>query len=275
MITVHCLAGLSPTGRRGPTGSAHLGGQLFRAPFERRDVLYNNAVATLATATEAAEKAHAAAIAAKGPIVLFGVSHGARALCLMLRDGPDLDPEKVVVVMMANPERKYGGALTIPSSGHAANFGGPGIPDDTSIRVYDIARQYDYWADYPNVSGSTKALRNVREGLAQDLLFRNGPHSDYSMVSIGDPANLTYTEGTRTYILAPTLPMPMCRRVWWDLKRECLEDAKERPEVEKGYSRPFTVPPQTVARTATGAGYDVKARAAVRLSPPPPWNPFS
>lgn len=268
MTAVYCLAGLSPTGRRGPTGNNHLGGQLFRPPFQRHDILYNNAVASLATATEAAEKAHDVASRAKGPTVLFGVSHGARALCLLLRDEPDFDPEKVAVVMMGNPERKYGGLK--PS-----DFGGVGIPDDTPFRVYDVARQYDYWADYPNGTNKTTALRNVREGQLQDVLFRNGPHSDYSMVYIGDPANVVWKEDNRTYILAPTLPMPMCRRVWWDLKRECLEDAKVRAEVEKGYNRPKPVPVPTVARTQASAGYDVKARAAIRVSGPPPWDPFA
>lgn len=264
MIPVYCLAGFSTRTPR--MGDDQLGGQLFRNPFTRRDVLYPNNVPTRANAEIGAEQV--AEIAPRpGPKIFTGYSMGARALCIYLRSNPDIDPAENVFVLLANPERKYGGLK--PS-----DYGGPGIPDDTPFRVFDVARQYDFWADYPDKTSKDAAAKNCLAGELVTIFGGASIHGDYSMVRMNDPNNSTYVEGNRTYILAPTFPAPSVRRWWWDPNREALEDQKLRPAIEAGYTRPVPAPFTSIKWYPGGAGFDTSSRRAARRVNPPTWNPF-
>lgn len=267
-ITTYCFAPLAvgPVKKMLPN---HLGQQLFKGDFTRQDVLYDNTKATLATATQAADKAYDIARKAKGPIVLCGHSHGARALALLLRRYPDLDPEKVVFVLTGNPERKYGGMFTIPGAPIKSSFSvTPGIPADTAFRVWDVSRQYEFFADYPDKLPNSKAVSNALAG--------SGLHLDYSGVRIGDPNNVVHVEGTVSYVMQPTFPMPSCQKLFWSADREGREDAKIRAQIEAAYTRPTTLKPkpQKVKRYPNGAGYDVVTRRTVAPLATPAWNPF-
>lgn len=265
MIRVHTLNGLIPIpGAITLLPANWCGGQLFKTPFSRKDIRYQNWAPLLSFAQAAANKVVAEA-RKPGQKIFFGHSMGAEVLCLVLRSDPDFDPAENVFVMTGNPERKYGGMLTSPINTAPAAYGGIGFPADTPYRVWDVARQYDRYADYPT-SSVKAALDNNKAGA--------GLHLDYSGVRVGDPNNVKFVEGNVTYELQPTFPMPSCRRLFWAAKREALEDRKLRPSVEKGHNRPFTVPAQNVIR-ANGAALNPDTGQALRLPSTPIWNPFA
>lgn len=157
-----------------------------------------------------------------GPVVVFGHSMGAQVASKWLRErGPssDVDPARVRFLLCGNPERKYGGALCVASTPKylgltvQPSYGGPGIPDDTPYTVIDYARQYDFWADAPTVADPSKeAAKNGSQGI----------HCNYFKTGLDDPDVLSYTEGTRTYLLKPTV----------------LSDRVLQAVIEQSYKRP-------------------------------------
>lgn len=267
---VYTLAGLIPVpGAQTVMPNNYLGRQLATEPFSRQDIRYQNWAPVRAWAEAAANKV--LVLARKpGKKIFLGHSEGAEVLCIVLRWNPDIDPDENVFAMTGNPERKYGGMLTAPDgvrpSWAKPAYGGIGFPADTPFRVWDVARQYDRFADFPNLNVAA-ALANNQDG--------GGFHLDYSGVRIGDPSNVKLVEGNVTYEMQPSYPAPSCRKPWWSPDRQALEDAKARPTIEKGYTRPFKVPAQRIIRGANAVGYDTTTRRAVRLQDAPIWNPFA
>lgn len=270
-VPVYCLAGMSNNPRM---GDDHMAAQLFRTPYDRRDVIYPNRVVPLVNIDVAVGKV--AAIAAKpGRKVFFGHSAGARALCRYLRTEPDIDVDDNVFVLTGNQERKYGGANVVGLL-PAADYGGTGIPADCPFRVFDVARQYAFPEDCPT-QRTSKAMANVWAEL-NPIKFRPAFHSDYANVRINDPANAVHIEGPTNnhhYILVPSAVMPQCIKLWWGPEREALEDAKIRAEVELAYERPYDSLPVAGARwTTQGAGITAQGQA-VRQAPVPVWDPWA
>lgn len=161
--------------------------------------------------------------ATAGQVVVFGHSMGAQVIYKWLREvGPtsDIDPTRVKFLSCGNPERKYGGTLRVPTVPRTSfglkvqpTYGGPGIPGDTPYTVIDYVRQYDWWADYPNVENpSTEAMRNASVGI----------HMNYWGVGLDDPDVRSHTEGNVTYLLKPTR----------------LKSPSQQEIVEQSYIRP-------------------------------------
>jgi hypothetical protein len=174
-----------------------------------------------------------------------------------------------IPTVRVRPERKYGGMFTIPGAPIKSSFSEtPGIPADTQFRVWDVSRQYELFADYPDVVKNTKAVQNASAGA--------GLHLNYGDVRIGDPNNVVHVEGNVTYVMQATFPMPLCQKLWWNADREALEDEKLRPTVEAGYTRPTALKPkpQKVKRYPGGGGYDTASRRNVAPAAIPAWNPF-
>lgn len=261
MIPVYTLAGL---GQQPRMRDDHLAGQLFKAPFERRDCLFPNSNAKAANAIVGEDRV--AEIAARsGQKVFVGHSMGARVLARYIRSEPDIDPAENVFVLTGNPERKYGGVAR--TGGAFSDYGGPGIPDDTPFTVYDIARQYAVFEDWPDITGNQKAVSNAIAGTPL--------HSDYSNVFLGDPRNVTFKEGNRFYVLRPTFPMPSVIKWNRSAVTEAAVDRKDRPDVEKAYTRVHSIPTQTVKWYSTGGGYDTATRRYVKKPTVTPWRPFA
>jgi len=260
MIPVYALAPLNPFSQR--LADNHLGGYLFRAPYERRDLIYPNKFPTVANINVAVGKV--AEVAAKpGRKIFVGHSMGAQALARYLRTEPDVDPDENVFILTGNPERWHGGAAHIPHAKRPAIYGGPGVPADTPFQVFDVARQYESWADYPD-DPVKAAVDNVKAAAL---------HNDYSGVILGDPNNIVFAEDNITYILQPTFPMPACVKWWWNADREAREDKRLRPAIEDAYTRPVAVPAQTVKRY-DGYGFDTSKRRYFKLPAAPGWSPF-
>jgi pimeloyl-ACP methyl ester carboxylesterase len=156
-----------------------------------------------------------------GPVIVFGHSMGAQIASKWLREyggHSSIDPARVTFLLCGNPERKYGGALCVPSTPRylgmkvQPSYGGPGIPDDTRYTVLDYSRQYDWWSDAAtSVSPAKAAVANMSQAI----------HCDYFRVGLNDPDVRSYTEGTRTYLLKPT-----------------ALSATKRAAVETSYRRP-------------------------------------
>lgn len=238
--------------------------QLFTNPFTRYDITYPNWFPSQAALDVAKVKVLEAA-QRPGFKVFNGHSMGAQALASLLRGEPAIDPDENVFVLSGFPERKYGGKLVSTIGDGIVIYDGVGIPDDTPFRVWDVNRQYDHFADYPTINVRA-AVDNINDNGAKAI------HVDYSDVRIGDPRNVVYVEGNRTYVTVPTFPMPSLRNPWWSANREALADAKIRSAVESGYVRPAPIPAQTVKWYGKW-GYDTKTRQFVK-APQAIWNPF-
>lgn len=155
------------------------------------------------------------AIAANGPsgdpLTVFGYSQSAwlaaiekQVLMSRRADGGDLPP--IDVVMLGNPIRPNGGLFSrFPSAGVVTWTPVVSAPTDTAFRTYDIARQYDPFADFPADPSNALAVVNAIFGLA---------NHDYSSVTLNpddpryDPNTVVQHYGDTTYYLIPSkLPM--------------------------------------------------------------------
>lgn len=206
--------------------TSNFGGALFASPNTRISSPsggWNNWTISDAAATEDMNDlddlmhTHIASSASL-PIVVAGHSRGGQVIYKWLREiGPtsDIDPADVLFISSGNPERKYNGASYVNPAGKPAVYPGTGgagvgygLPSTpTAYTVIDIARQYDEWADYPNVYTNKRAMAAVKN---------NGIHVKYPNNTPNIAADGSYTasqwavftEGNVTYLTAPTYPMP-------------------------------------------------------------------
>jgi 3'-(hydroxy)phthioceranyl-2'-palmitoyl(stearoyl)-2-O-sulfo-trehalose (hydroxy)phthioceranyltransferase len=267
-ITTFCLAGASPKPR---LDNDHLGGELFRPPYQRRDIVYSNKFVAQSNFDDGRAKLKAALLESRGQVAVLGQSLGARIAGSLMDDAEVLaacPPERCVFVLTGHPERKYGGAATVERSGIVSGYSYTGVPDDCAYRVWDVARQYGAPEDYP-------ADRSVRAAVSNVSL---AVHSDYTNVRIGDPRNTAWVDPENpnvTYVLAPTYPLPGIESKWWSLQRKADEDARQRPAIEAAYDRPFPAPSTTINRIwGTDYGYDGARRGFVLMPAPAAFRPF-
>lgn len=154
--------------------------------------------------------------ACSGPVVFVSVSEGSQVmgnLLWLLRSDPIAGLTKLgdwTFVLCANPEHVVTGRVK------AQQYGTYGIPDDTPYPVTDVAAEYDYWADAPNVSGPAGWAAN-------------------SYVN-------TYGNAVHTgnyFAMDPTLPFPFVQRgnirdMWAPMPSKPWGDSA----IEAGYNRP-------------------------------------
>lgn len=265
-IITLCLA---PAGNLGRATLApnHLRGDLFRDNYVRRDVRYTT-IPSMDNAEEGRDNLDAALHAYPGKKIVEAHSMGTQVECKWLRDiGPDsdIDPDDVIFVGTGNPERKYGGVTTVPDAGLPAIYGGIGPPADTPYTMYDIARQYEFWCDYPTGEMNDTAKRAAIAGLFL--------HLDYSQVAVNDPANVELVEGNVHYLLAPTWPVPTVGKAFRASAAVQQADDDDRPIIESAYNRPFTVPAPTVRRITSFLGWNTATKRLVNTYVPR-WKPF-
>lgn len=178
--------------------------------------------------------------ATTGRIVVLGYSQGAEVsqdwLAEYAADPEARPPEQLSFVAIGNATRAYGGA-------YARVFGD--VWRSTQYQVTDIARQYDFFADFPNNPASPfylLALANAIAGIAF-------VHLDYMNVNPEDPANAVWTVGNTTYVLTPTEHLPLLQplRMFGLTGLASVLNAPLKALVEQGYNRPVpfpaTIPP--------------------------------
>ncbi len=218
------------------------------------------------------------------PIVVFGYSQSAviatqlkRRLSEAVARGDTPPPVTFVVI----------GNLARPNGGIYARFAGqqlPGwtmsgaTPTDTAFRTIDVARQYDFFADFPQDGSNLLAVANAAMG----AVYAHG----YMSVTLNpedpryNPGTVVQTYGDTTYYFIPAEHLPLLQPLW-DLGVSPDELAAIEPElralIEQGYDRsiPFGQPTEAETdaqldpvdiRAALGAAAAV-GRAA--KSPPP------
>lgn len=135
-------------------------------------------------------------------IVLVGHSFGSVALQQLIRNPTmisGVDPSLLTFVLFANSARINNGMM-------GWLYGGYG-PSSTKYRVYDLAQEWDRWADYPNVTNSPyfwQAYNNVNMGdNVTDTPggVPNNIHNSYQNVRLTDTAAAQITIGTVTFML--------------------------------------------------------------------------
>ena len=247
---------------------------------------------------------NAAAGSPEDPIVVFGYSQGAQIAAIEKQRlqaeadaGAQLPP--ITFVFTANPIRPNGGlsARLNGRLGPLATWWTPIVsaPTNTQFQTYDVARQYDFFSDFPAYPLNPFATANAVFGL---LNHNYGPVSlDPSSPSY-DPDTVVQQYGDTTYYLIPSKELPLLspvRAVGLDPVADVVEPTL-RVLVELGYDRttPYgvhktiglvpKVDPRVAARDlraaasegAASGGASVTAAvhsAARRISPPAAATP--
>lgn len=186
----------------------------------------------------------AALHATPGQKIVFAHSLGAMLSSLWLNNyGPSstIPPSQLSFVFIGNPFRRYGGFMYNAGAGYQ-------VPIATPYTVTDIAKQYDFFADQPNVVTSPNYLTAVTS-ILEGGLFVHVNYFDIDPNPATNPALISFVEGNITYLLSPTLP-------WWEpsYAQALIETAYNRPEVIGG-STVVPVPPQPVSFSGPAKRY--------------------
>lgn len=191
--------------------------------------------------------------------VIFGYSQGATVATVYKRDFneryADADPgtgPQPTFVLIGNPDRPNGGVLNRFAPGHLPlvdlTFDGA-TPTQTAgtvagdVTTYDIARQYDFFADYPTYPLKPLALANACLGLVFEHLF-------YFTVDMND-AVYQGQYGDTAYYMVPTARLPLLEPLaLLGVPDPILAaiDAPLRVLVESGYDRSISPGEPTQAR---------------------------
>jgi diacyltrehalose acyltransferase len=183
-----------------------------------------------------------------GSVIVFGFSEGAQVAeqwVIQHANDPNA-PKNLMFVVIGNSTRAFGGSLNSGSG----SFGE--VWPQSQYQVIDVARQYDFAADFPNNPSSPYFLVAVVNALAGGL----GTH-DYSGVNINDPANTVWKVGNITYVLAPTQNLPLVDGLR-GLGSTALADqlqAQLKPLVDQAYNRnyPGIIQPGVIAAQPAAA----------------------
>ncbi len=249
---------------QGPIINTELGGALCAAPNTCQSVNYPAALSALSIPTGAANLNSLIGTTTK-PVVVFGYSEGAQVAGMWMAQygkGPDAPAaQDVSFVLIGNPNRAYGGA-----SNALAQVLNIATPTDTQYQVIDVAREYDFWADFPTGRLNTIAVLNA---IAGSLFI----HTNYTNVDLNDPNNVTWKEGNITYVLVPTTTLPLFLPLKW-VGLGSLADslsAKYRPIVDSAYNRPVPIPaPSMTTAAASDPGTPQVTAASTAGTTPQP-----
>ena len=177
-----------------------------------------------------------------GSIIVFAYSNGAQVaqqwLAQFANEPSAPSPADLTFVLIGNPTRADGG-VDAPS-------GGPVWPQ-SQYQVLDIAREYDWAADYPNNPSSPYYLLAVLNVFAGFFTI----HADYTNVNINDPANAVWTVGNTTYVLVPTQTIPLLIPLQELGINVDAMNAQLKPLVDSAYNRPVPFP--TTAPAGAGS----------------------
>lgn len=187
-----------------------------------------------------------------GPIIVCGHSMGAQIIAKWLRDlgmDSDIDPADVTFYLTGNLERRYNGYPKggdypgwdeqPPEGRYETDPGGSGVPIDTPYTVFDIAKQWDGWADNPTDTTNSIAMTNNFWGR-----WGSGtPHGKYEDVSLDDPDLLFFEEYNITYVLAPTGILPYCQALYASIAEQVSNTIELLTTVETSFVRPYAGEP--------------------------------
>ncbi|MDZ4268874.1 MAG: PE-PPE domain-containing protein [Mycobacterium sp.] len=197
-----------------------------------------------------------------GQIIVLGYSQGAIVAGHWLQehaadpDAPSTD--ELSFVLIGNPTRAFGGAY-VPLGD---------VTPQTQYRVTDFAREYDFFADFPNKPTSLFYLLAI----ANAIVGIPSVHLNYTDVDPADPANAVWTVDNTTYILVPTDNLPLLqplRMIGLGWVADLL-DAPLRSLVDRAYTRPVPFPETTEAATLPADTDVAHAETIVAQTSAPP-----
>jgi hypothetical protein len=192
---------------------------------------YNNLLPTLANSVAAVNMLDSYVTNTAtypGPNTVVGLSMGAEMIDKWLRDkGPTsaVSPSNLSFVLLADPEHRYNGATVRAPTVFPPAYGGVGLPAATPYHAIVFTRQYDGFADYPNVDNPI-AISNALVG--QGLI-----HTDYGGESLYDSDLFSLTQGNVVYKWSRTSIIPLTTATFG-----LFPDSIFRQVVEASYSRP-------------------------------------
>lgn len=185
------------------------------------------------------------------PIVVFGYSQSA-VIATHLKErlqesvAAGESVPAVNFVMIGNPARPNGGLYSRFEGVQLPGWTMSGAtPTDSPFRTIDIARQYDFFADFPQYPANVLAVANAAMG----AIYAHG----YQSVTLNpddpryNPATVVQTYGDTTYYFIPAEHLPLLQPLW-DAGVAPEELAAIEPTlralVELGYDRtiPFGQP---------------------------------
>jgi uncharacterized membrane protein YgcG/pimeloyl-ACP methyl ester carboxylesterase len=161
---------------------------------------------------------------------IFGFSEGAVVASQWLEkhlEDPDAypAPANLTFVVIGNPTRKYGGSGTV---------WGQGWPENSGIKVIDVAQQYDPTVDMPTNTLNTLAVLNATMGF-----FTNHLGKGYSDVDIDAEENTKWTEDGIEYVFVPSKTLPIVEPLRWIGLGQLADDLTPGLQylIEQGYNR--------------------------------------
>ena len=202
-------------------------------------ILYPNWTMFEAQVEQGASMLDAALTSTDGPKVVFGHSLGAVVASNWLKNyGPNssVPADELSFVLIGNSVRKYGGELTTPGISALFFPHSYPIPANTPYTVTDFARQYDGFADFPQLTGN---LSDNMWALLNSISGEGNVHPHYNDVTLDDSANVWHTEGNISWVWSPTWPLPIFGLAQNAISQ--IEDEALRASVEGGYNRPIEV----------------------------------
>ena len=166
------------------------------------------------------------------PTMVVGFSQGAMiATEWMLEYGETAwspSPADLSFVLMANPQRKYGGVRPV------YDIEDP-TPADNAYRVLDIAMEYDGAADVPDNLFNLLAVANAIAG------FQHIHIDGYDDVDLDSSEKLVWIDGNTTYVLIRSQNIPLLqplRNIGLDALADALNDPLKRI-IDSAYDRDY------------------------------------
>ena len=166
------------------------------------------------------------------PTMVVGFSQGAMiATEWMLEYGETAwapTPADLSFVLMANPQRKYGGVRPV------YDIEDP-TPSDNAYRVLDIAMEYDGAADVPDNLFNLLAVANAIAG------FQHIHIDGYDDVDLDSSEKLVWIDGNTTYVLIRSQNIPLLqplRNIGLDALADALNDPLKRI-IDSAYDRDY------------------------------------
>ncbi|MBX7451662.1 PE-PPE domain-containing protein [Mycolicibacterium sp. 3033] len=166
------------------------------------------------------------------PTMVVGFSQGAMiATEWMLEYGETAwapTPADLSFVLMANPQRKYGGVRPV------YDIEDP-TPADNAYRVLDIAMEYDGAADVPDNLFNLLAVANAIAG------FQHIHINGYDDVDLDTSEKLVWIDGNTTYVLIRSQNIPLLqplRNIGLDALADALNDPLKRI-IDSAYDRDY------------------------------------
>jgi diacyltrehalose acyltransferase len=141
-----------------------------------------------------------------GPIIVFAYSQGGQVAEQWLKQHLNDPPKDLTFVLLGNSTRAFGGSLVEPVWGAGSPLAE--VWPQSQYKVIDVAREYEFSADFPNNPFSLFYSLAIANAVAGGWYLHDYTAVD-SASAINDPANTFWQVGNTTYVLIPTENLPL------------------------------------------------------------------